>query len=179
MTDRKRGERGSRELVPAQAAVREREPEREPEVDYGDASPFGHAYAVTTPTRSRLKGWMWIPLSFVFLLVGVALGFQAALTMGARPTLGGAPDLGLSLTVSKNDEDLTVKWNRDSAAIRGAEKGLLEIQDGKFTKPVELDAVHLQTGSIIYHNTSKEVQFRLTVYENARLTVVEMLDWKQ
>jgi len=180
MTDRKRGERGSRALVPAQQAPsRERAPEAEQEMDFADASQGGHAYAVTTPTRSRLKGWMWIPLSFVFLLVGVALGFQAALTMGAKPTLGGVPDLGLSLTVSKNDDDLTVKWNRESAAIRGAQRGVLEIQDGGFSKPVDLDAVHLQTGSIIYHNTSKSVQFRFTVYENARLTVVETLDWKQ
>jgi hypothetical protein len=186
LTERKRGERGSRPLVPAQSSLRERERERERETDtefaglsLGESSQGGHAYAVTTPARSRLKGWMWIPLSFVFLLLGVVLGFQAALTMGGKTSAGGPSDLALALTVSKNDDDLTVKWNRESAAIRAAQRGVLEIQDGGFSKPVDLDSVHLQTGSIIYHNTSKTVQFRLTVYVNARLTVVETLDWKQ
>ena len=183
MTDRKRGERGSRALVPAQTSLRERERELERESDsgmeFGEAAQGGHAYAVTTPARSRLKGWMWIPLSFVFLLLGVLLGFQAALTIGAKTASGNSSDFALALTVLKNDDDLTVRWNRESAAIRGAQRGLLEIQDGGFSKPVDLDAVHLQTGSIIYHNTSKAVQFRLTVYENSRLTVVETLEWKQ
>jgi hypothetical protein len=188
MTDRKRGERGPRILARAPARTSLREREREPEVEdepsvelaepaQTERETPSHAYAVTTPARSRLKGWMWIPLSFVFLLLGVLLGFQAALSFGSKATAGS--DIPLGLTISRNGDDLTVKWNRESASIRAAQRGVLEIQDDGFSKPVDLDAVHLQTGSIIYHNTSSTVRFRLTVDLNNRLTVVETLDWKQ
>ena len=32
------------------------------------------------PAKKSRSGWLWFPLSFVFLVLGVALGFQAALT---------------------------------------------------------------------------------------------------
>lgn len=174
LTDRRRAERGLQPAAPA--PLRERE--RDAGMEFGEPPEAGLAYAVTTPVRSRLKGWVWIPLSFVFLLLGVVLGFQAELTISAKTA---APDLALELAVSKNDQDLTVKWNRNSAAIRSAQRGVLEIQDGGFSKPVELDAAYLQTGNIIYHihNASNAVQFRLTVYVNSRLTVSEALEWKQ
>jgi hypothetical protein len=46
-------------------------------------------------------------------------------------------------------------------------------------KPVVLDAAQLQNGSLIYRNASQSVRFRLTVYPQARLSVVETLEWKQ
>jgi hypothetical protein len=177
MTDRKRGERAAPSLVPSPS----RAPRPEPSPDPAEATEFGHAYAVTTPTRNRLKGWMFFPLSFVFLLLGALLGAQAVLTMGNKPANVSSSDLSLGLAVSKTDQDLTVNWNRASPAIRSAQRGLLEIQDGGFSKPVELDTAYLQSGHIIYqiHNPSNSVQFRLTVYVNSRLTVTETLDWKQ
>jgi hypothetical protein len=177
MTDRQRGERELRPLVPARVTERESEPRFEFEGPSQDAA----AYATTTPARSRLKGWMFIPLSFVFLLLGVLLGIQGMVSMGSRNSAGAASDLALALSVSKNDQDLTVKWNRESTAVKAAQRGVLEIQDGGFAKPVDLDAAYLQTGNIIYHihNASNAVQFRLTVYVNPRLTVSEMLEWKQ
>jgi len=50
----------------------------------------GVAYAITTPARSRLGAWMWLPLSFIFLLLGVALGALAELNVGPRSAAAGA-----------------------------------------------------------------------------------------
>jgi hypothetical protein len=172
LTDRKRPERGPRALLPPRSRS-------DADMEFGGPSQPGHAYATLTPTTSRMKRWMFIPLSFVFLLLGVVLGIQVGLNMATKTAAVSVPDLSLALTVSKNDQDLTVRWNREAPAIRAAQKGVLEIQDGGFAKPVDLDAVHLQTGSIIYHNTTNAVQFRLIVYVNSRLTVTETLDWKQ
>jgi hypothetical protein len=122
---------------------------------------------------------MWIPLSFVFLLVGVALGFQAATSMGLRARVSDSPELSLGLKVVKTGDNLNIVWNPQSQQIRGAQRGVLEIQDGTYSKPVDLDAALLQSGSIIYLNTSNAVHFRLIVYLNARLSVVETLDWRQ
>jgi len=138
------------------------------------------AYAAEAPAKARFRaGWVWIPLSFVFLLLGVLLGFQSALTMGTKTASGTATDFSLGLMVTRADDNLTVKWNRDAAAVRSAQKGLLEIEDGAYAKPVDLDQAHLQSGSIVYRNSSNTVHFRLMVYLNGRLTVTENIEWRQ
>jgi hypothetical protein len=149
------------------------------ESDEPETTPAGYAYAIATPPRSRWGGLMWIPLSFIFLLLGVALGFQAATSMGTKARLGAAPDFSLELTVTKTNDNLTVRWNRDAPAIRNAQRGLLEIQDGSFSKSVELDAAHLQESSVIYPAVSSAVHFRLLVFLNDRSSLAETLDWQQ
>jgi len=133
---------------------------------------------VTLPSKSRLKSAIWVPLSFVFLLFGVALGMMIALTRGVGPRADGQ-DFSLGLTVTKAEDDLSVKWDRQAPAIRSAQHGVLEIEDGGYTKPVELDTVQLQSGSIIYRNSSNSVRFRLVVYPRAKVSVTETLDWKR
>jgi hypothetical protein len=124
--------------------------------------------------------WVWLPLSFVFLLLGVFLGFQLALGLGPRGAASAAgTDFSLGLTVTRAEDNLSVRWNRSAPAIRSAQKGLLEIEDGGYAKPVDLDQAHLQNGSIIYRHSSNTVRFRLIVYENTRLTVTETLEWRQ
>jgi len=127
--------------------------------------------------RSSLPGWIWIPLSFVFLILGLLLGYQAALT---RNSLGsGDAPFSLSLSVARTGDNLTVHWNREAPALRVALKGTLEIEDGGYSKPVELDLAHLQGGSLIYRNSSSHVRFRLIVSLNARSAVTETTEWRQ
>jgi hypothetical protein len=145
------------------------------------AEPMGQsepAYAVTTPARRRPRAdQVWIPLSLLFLLLGVVLGFQAALSMGFKVS---APEaLSLSLSVSKDGGHLSLKWDRRASAIRAARRGLLEIEDGRYTRSVDLDAGQLQNGGITYSNSSNTVRFKLVVYPNARLSVAETTEWRQ
>jgi hypothetical protein len=141
-------------------------------------TPRAPAYPYTPPSKSRTRsGWVWIPLSFVFLLLGVVLGFQAALTMG--PKAAGAVDYSLGLTVTREGANLSVKWDRDAPAIKVAQKGMLEIEDGGHTKPVDLDAAQLSNGSILFTNSSRTVRFRLIVYPQAGLTVMQTKEWKE
>ncbi len=143
------------------------------------------AYATAATTSSATtsswmrNGWVWIPLSFISLLLGVVLGFQTALTMGTRITPDRAQDFSLALSVTQQDDNLSLKWDRQSPAIRFAQKGLLEIEEGGNTKPVDLDAAQLQNGTLIYRNSSNSVRFRLTVYPSARGSITETLNWKR
>ncbi len=125
--------------------------------------------------------WMWLPLSFMFLLLGVVLGFQSALFVGPKVTgVANMQDFALSLTVQKSDSNLTVRWNRNAPAIRAGQRGVLEIEDGKGSpEPVELDLAHLESGSMIYRSQSKSVHFRLIIYESSRITVTETTDWQE
>jgi hypothetical protein len=130
--------------------------------------------------RSRLpRRWVWLPLVFLFMLLGGALGYELALTAGARAAASSAQDLSLSLSVKKSGDNLRLSWNRVSPAVRYAQRGLLEIDDGGYTRPVALDAAQLQNGSLIYRSVSNSVRFRMTVFPQARVSVVETLEWKQ
>jgi hypothetical protein len=132
------------------------------------------------PARSRLpRGWVWLPLIFLFLLLGGALGYELALTVGARAAAIRVQDLSLSLSVKKSGDNLRVSWSRVSPAVRYAQRGLLEIDDGGYTRPVALDAAQLQNGSLIYRSVSDSVRFRMTVFPQARVSVVETLEWKR
>jgi len=158
---------------------RPRAPEENPQTAFGFSEPAREVADVAEPVRAWRSGWVWLPLTFLFLLLGVALGYQLAQTMGARAAAAAAQDLSLTLTVKRNDGNLSVTWNRFAPSIRAAQKGLLEIDDGGYTKPVSLDAAQLQNGSLIYHNATSAVRFRLTVYPQARVSVVETFEWKQ
>lgn len=138
------------------------------------------AYATTTSPRTRLRGWVWIPLSFIFLLLGVVLGYQAAVTLSPQLNAGRqAPNLALNLTASRTGNSLTVRWNRDALAVRNAQSAVLDIQDGGLSKSVDLEVADLRNGTVIYQNSSNAVRFRLVVFINARLTMSETLDWAQ
>jgi hypothetical protein len=153
--------------------------EENPQTAFGFSEPEREVPPLAEPVRAWRSGWVWLPLTFLFLLLGVALGYQLAQTMGARAAAAAAQDLSLSLSVKRNEANLSVTWNRFAPSIRAAQQGLLEIDDGGYTKPVSLDAAQLQNGSLIYHNATNAVRFRLTVYPQARVSVVETFEWKQ
>jgi hypothetical protein len=178
------------EEAPPRRSLMERQPRvresREPEPREVHTPPRNRyvpepepVYATATTMKSRARsGWVWIPLSVVFLLLGVLVGFQAALSFGSGTRAANA-DFSLGLTVSRNEENLSVKWDRQAAAVKTAQKGLLEIEDGSYTKPVDLDPAQLQNGSIVYKNASPTVRFRLTVFPKARVSVTETMEWTQ
>ncbi len=93
--------------------------------------------------------------------------------------MSAAQDFSLSLSVKQSGDNLRLSWSGRSPAVRYAQRGLLEIDDGGSTRPVVLDAAQLQNGSLIYRNISKSVRFRMTVFPQARVSVVETLEWKQ
>jgi len=142
-----------------------------------EAAPPDSETAPAKPRRSL--GWGWFPLSVLFMLLGAALGYELALVMAGRAPRTAVQDLSLSLSVKRSGDNLRLSWSRLSPAVRSARRGLLEIDDGGYTRPVTLDAAQLQNGSLIYRSVSNSVRFRMTVFPQARVSVVETLDWKQ
>lgn len=129
--------------------------------------------------RKGRGGWVWVPLSFIFLLLGVLLGFQAALSMRPQLPQGSNEPYNLDVSVTQSGNNLQVRWNRQALAVRTAQKGLLTIEDGTYSKPVPLNGFDLQSGSVVYPPYSNHVRFRLDVMVNARDTVTETVDWRQ
>jgi len=140
------------------------------------------SFALLEPGKSEKKvRWIWLPLSFLFLLLGVVLGFQSALFVGPKVTgVANAQDFALSLTAQKSGSNLTIRWNRNAPSIRAGQRAVLEIEDGQGSpNPVDLDSAQLGSGSMIYHALSKAVHFKLTIYESSRNTVTETADWQE
>jgi hypothetical protein len=136
-------------------------------------------YAVTAdPQLRKRRGWMWLPMSFIFLLLGVVLGFQAALTWNPHGTAGAADPYALSLAVTTDGDSLHVGWDRQAAAIRTAENGRLEISDGNNPpKVVDLSSSVLQTGSVTYRRLSDKVRFRMELSMKDHTTLAQTVDW--
>lgn len=146
-----------------------------PEVHPPERPPIPYLWG--RPMRSVLRNsWVWIPLSLIFLLLGVILGFQLTLTLN-RP--GEVRDYSLALTVDKTGDNLLVRWNPDAPLVRASDRGELEIEDSGRKKPVILDRANLDAGTITVQRASRNVRFRLTVYPRGRVTVTETFDWRQ
>jgi hypothetical protein len=125
--------------------------------------------------KKRRSGWVWIPLSFIFLLLGVILGFQVALSVKTQlPAAAGADPYALHLEVAPSgDASLHVRWDRGAPAIQAATTGILHITDGGHGKQVKLDAIQLRNGSVVYRKATEDVGFRLEVFTGSRVSVTE------
>jgi len=166
----------SRARGTAEPSLYEETPPAGEYVPVGPLSQPGQAYA--GPVRARRAGWTWMPLSFIFLILGVVLGFQAALTMGPKANASGANDYSISLSVTKSGDNLNVKWDRDAPAMKAAKRGIIEIHDGAQTISRDLDAAELRSGNMIYRNSSSLVLVRLSLFPSSRFSVTETVDWK-
>jgi hypothetical protein len=113
------------------------------------------------------------------LVIGGIAGFGAALILLAQhaPPSGGDP-YSLSLSVSKSGDSLHLRWDRQSRAVRSAQRGTLEIADGASSKTVELDDGQLHNGSVIYHNLTDRVTFRLVVHPRDGSEVSDRVEWR-
>lgn len=131
------------------------------------------------PARLR-KTNVWIPLSFIFLLLGVLVGFQAALTYKPAKAAGVLSDpFSMSLAVSRSGDYLHVRWDRHSQPVRTAQRGVLTISEGGYDKKVDLDALQLQNPTVYYRNMSEHAVFRLDVYTKERVSVSETIEWRK
>ncbi len=112
------------------------------------------------PGAPKSRTGMWLVASFVFLLLGVLLGYEASRITAPQRA---AADFALSLAVERTGENLTVRWNPNARAVVSASNGELEIDDGADTKRVALDRANLSSGSMVYRNASNKVGFRLVL----------------
>jgi hypothetical protein len=140
----------------------------------------------TAPRRERVRPFarrlreqrVWWPvLAGLFcLLLGIAAGIVV------RPLIPPfkAPDRNpfvTSLSARRVDDKLLIRWDRDSAAVRYAQSGTLEITDGQSTKTIDLTANELRTGGVVFHNSSDHVSLRLEILVDEISTVAEVVRW--
>ena len=136
-------------------------------------------YPTLSLSANKLRrNWVWFPLSFIFLLLGVLLGFQAAMSFSSGKGSSQDP-YAINLGVERRQQDLVVRWDRSNQAIRTASKGVLDIQDGPYKKRVDLDSAQLQTGTVIYRFSTNSVRFKLEVYPRDHIVMSDWVEWKK
>ena len=155
-----------------------------PRLDFGPISrepvvPRGGPGISRSAADTHRKGWVWIPLSFIFLFLGVLLGFQAAISMRPKNPALTPEAFTLSLTAVKSGDSLEIRWDKNAPAIRNATRGQLAIRDGSsFNKTIELDQSQLGAGKVIYRRPPDSVQFRLEVFPKEHSSVVESFEYR-
>jgi hypothetical protein len=174
---RRRGESEVRAAAPTfiEESAHYRGAYAEPEPNRAVAA--GPAYATTMPSRSRFPSSVWMPLSFVFLLFGVALGLMVSLSRAPKGS-SDPQDFELGLSVSRSGGNLSVKWDRHAPAIQAAQSGLIEIEENGTPISKELDTAQLQNGGMTYTSSTNTVKFKLTVFPKARVSVTETAEWR-
>lgn len=131
-----------------------------------------------SPSSRFRRKWVLIPLSFIFLLLGVVAGFQAALVLNRSEADKLAYEsLGLGLDAERQGEGILLRWDRNAPAVRFGRRGTLLIEDGEFKKTVNLDEKNLQNGGILYRGVSPGVIFRLEVETQRRGFVSEVIQF--
>jgi hypothetical protein len=125
------------------------------------------------------RRWGLIPLSFLFLMLGLFLGLQSAMIIG--PHLGKAMDpFSLGLRVKPlAGQKLQIDWNLSSAPIAGAQDATLYIEDGGAMKPVPLTRTQLTSTSIEYPALSNSVHVRLDVRLRDNAIYSESVDYRR
>ncbi len=144
-----------------------------------DGKPVTDTTVVPKRTLKLRGGWVWIPLSFIFLLLGTIIGFQIALSVTSRPLVSEeANPFDLHLTATPSAGSIHVRWDRNAPAILNAEKASLSIIEGDREKTVELDAAHLRNGSVIYRKATGGVRFRLDVVTAPGTVVSQTVEFR-
>ncbi len=145
------------------------------------------SFGIPTATRDvvsgqrRKTGWVWIPLSFVFVLVGLVLGMLITASVGMRLPVASSSQnpYSLGMSAAPSGQGLLLRWDRSSPAIEKTTGGQLLIRDGGAEKTVPLDPLQLRNGSVIYRNASPDVTFRLEVQTIGNATLSETVRFRK
>ena len=137
----------------------------------------GGAESQQRPKQSRR--WSLLPLSFLFLILGLLLGIQSALTFA--PTFL-AKSFSIALRVRPlNSEARRVQldWRSSSPAISLAQDATLYIEDGGVPKVVVLTREQLLSGTVVYPPVNQYVRFRLDVRLRDNAVFSESVDYRR
>lgn len=120
-------------------------------------------------------GWLLLALAALLLVGLFGIGYQVL----RRPApglgvTGNSGETSLSLHVERRGADFLITWNRNTAAVLQATKGILSIRDGNVgQQELRLDAEQLRNYGVLYTPVSNNVQFQMEVSSTSRQAVKE------
>jgi hypothetical protein len=129
------------------------------------------------PRRKRsLRMVVWGSLAAVVVIASLVMAVTGRFAARSRPPVVASPPPvlhpapatastsgTLGFRAERQNRDLRLIWNRDSAVIRNATSGELSILDTGGTRKILLKPAHIRTGTILYAPTADQVQLQLTI----------------
>ncbi len=80
---------------------------------------------------------------------------------------------GIFLRIQGDGPALQINWDANSAAVRGAKRAEIEVQDGGQASHFQLADAQLSSGQMSWQRRSGDVQVRMTVYPASGAAVRE------
>ena len=128
------------------------------------------------------RSWRGFKVALI-LAVGIAagcIGYQtreywlSQVVTKARAVLPKEPDSYLSLSLSDDNGQLKIQWDRNAPAVRNAMEATLQISDGQTVpQSVTLDNEHLAAGGFTYARQNERVDVTLIATEPGGALVKE------
>ena len=111
--------------------------------------------------------WSRLLPTAALMIIGIGtlqLATNSNRTAAAAPAVVNAGNESrLGLTVTSREHQLEIRWNRESAAIAGCDKGVMKITDDGITEVVPFDQGQLRDGYVAYTPKTNDVSIRLEV----------------
>lgn len=144
---------------------------------HDEAKPIFASYQPQVPRNDIRAGW--VVFSLMLVLFGVAAGYRFSGMPALTNAMPSSVDpYALNLTATRVDDNLLIKWDRQSLAVKGGSRGLLTISEGEDNKAVQMDARQLQNGTVLYRHVAPEIHFKLEVFLKEQRSVVETSVWQ-
>jgi proteasome lid subunit RPN8/RPN11 len=140
-------------------------PEPAPEASAPQTADLPIPSFLAPPAEPKSHRFLVAALAIVVCLAAVAAGYQTRdhwlprLTTAIWP----APPLFIGLNTSDSDGQLQIQWDANSTMVRRATDAILEIDDGPVRQEIQLDARHLQAGTITYSRQGARVDVKLAI----------------
>jgi hypothetical protein len=114
------------------------------------------------PKSGRFRTFAWI--------AAFAAAFAAAAFL---PDYFESKGASAALRVEEQQDQLFIRWEGHSPALRRADRGALEIHDGGPLQVIALDRDEIHSGTVTYIRRSTDVQVRLTVFRGGKEVMQE------
>lgn len=107
------------------------------------------------PAAGPSRRWWWLSFVLAWCVAGVSLAF--ALRNYWLPT----PPAALQVALQDMGGQLAIQWDKEAPAIREAEGGVLEIQDGDRKRVLKMSGPDMRGASVVVSRQSGRVTVRL------------------
>jgi hypothetical protein len=127
--------------------------------------------------RNGVRGWIWALCAVLAVSAGLAASwrfFPDELSHLLQLVGSGEAKSSLGLRAELQNSDIRLTWDRHAESVLTAESGVLSIQDGSFTRQIQLDSAQVRAANILYSPTSDQVQMRLAVFGSRNATELVM-----
>jgi hypothetical protein len=130
--------------------------------------------------KVRVRWWQLLPTAALFTLGTIAAQNaldRPAVTPSSPSGITAGYEAPLGLKVTSLPHQLQVRWNHDSKAIRGGEKGEIRIAEGDVvvTQVIPIDKQQLLNGYVAYTPMTNDVSIRFEVTAANGSTTTESL----